>query len=111
MGGWTYEQVDAARVSAGIPLGDGLSATQLAVIAQTLGMQLHYDSTPNPVSEDGIFAIRWGAAGDIEPTLHAVYLQDGWIYDPGLDRPLPWVLWFEAAGGASQFLYVLKASN
>ncbi len=105
--GVTYEVADGARVAAGIPLGDGLTAAQLQVVAKQLHVELVYDSTPNPVQEDGVFAVRWDTGDVTEPTLHAVYLQDGWVYDPALERAQPWVLWLKDVGPA-QFLYVLR---
>ena len=110
LGGWTYEQAETARIAAGITYHDGLDPSEAVTIAARLGKRLQIDYTPNPVQEDGIFVAKWGDPSLSVAGHHAVYLQDGWVYDPSQDQPQPWVLWLTEMPG-THFVYVIREAN
>lgn len=101
----SYERVDRTRVTLGIAFSaDGLPPEAAVTIAAELGHTLVLTRRPNLLRDRGLL---WVTFVD-EVITHAVYLEQGLIFDPGLDIPTPWVLWFEKYPTAS-VNYLLKA--
>jgi len=91
LAGTSYERADAVRKTVKEPLGNGLFAIEMALIAQRLGERVRYVSAQdfNHVHMEGILVVY--LPGTITST-HAVYVKGGYVYDPRDAWPVPYVL-------------------
>jgi hypothetical protein len=90
----SYETVEATRQALNIPFTDGgLDQTKALAIAKALGKPLRVVKATkvNLITAQGMLVV---GQADGQP-FHAVYVEQGFIFDPQSQMAQPWVLWFQ----------------